>query len=160
MSREEALQILDTIPTIGEQVDALEMAISALNSLEEVYAKGYNDGFTQAEINFENDKALSQEPCDLLIIKSDIYLHQEDRRKWMESIKREKENGVIILPPYFKPLLVPDDIEINIEQKSGEWLDINGIYAECSNCNEEIYITGDFKYCPNCGAKMERSDKE
>ena len=30
MTRSEALQILDTIPTIGEQVDALEMAISAL----------------------------------------------------------------------------------------------------------------------------------
>ena len=30
MSREEALKILDTIPTIGGQVDALEMAISAL----------------------------------------------------------------------------------------------------------------------------------
>ena len=31
MTREEALQILDTIPTIGEQVDALEMAIQALS---------------------------------------------------------------------------------------------------------------------------------
>ena len=30
MTREEALKILDTIPTIGEQVDALEMAIKAL----------------------------------------------------------------------------------------------------------------------------------
>lgn len=30
MSEEEALQILDTIPTIGNQVDALEMAIDAL----------------------------------------------------------------------------------------------------------------------------------
>ena len=30
LTREEALQILDTIPTIGEQVDALEMAIQAL----------------------------------------------------------------------------------------------------------------------------------
>lgn len=30
MTREEALAILDTIPTIGEQVDALEMAIEAL----------------------------------------------------------------------------------------------------------------------------------
>ena len=30
MKREEALEILDTIPTIGEQVDALEMAIEAL----------------------------------------------------------------------------------------------------------------------------------
>ena len=62
-------------------------------------------------------KALSQEPCDLLIIKSDIFLHQDDREKWMESIKREKESGVIILPPYFEPLLIPNDIEINIEQE-------------------------------------------
>ena len=46
------------------------------------------------------------------------------------------------------------------EQKSGKWIDINGIYAECSNCNEEIYITGDFKFCPNCGVRMEGSDKE
>lgn len=30
MTREEALKILDTIPTISEQVDALEMAIEAL----------------------------------------------------------------------------------------------------------------------------------
>lgn len=55
-------------------------------------------------------------PCDLLIIKSDILLHQDDRKKWMDSIKREKENGVIILPPYFTPLLVPNDVEIRIEQ--------------------------------------------
>lgn len=31
MTNEEALEILDTIPTIGEQVDALEMAIKALS---------------------------------------------------------------------------------------------------------------------------------
>lgn len=61
--------------------------------------------------------ALEQEPCELLIIKSDILLHQDDRKKWMDSIKREKENGVIILPPYFEPLLVPANVEINIEQE-------------------------------------------
>ena len=32
MTREEALQILDTIPTIGKQVDALELAIEALSA--------------------------------------------------------------------------------------------------------------------------------
>ena len=32
MTKEEALKILDTIPTIGEQVDALEMAIEALTA--------------------------------------------------------------------------------------------------------------------------------
>ena len=34
MTIDEALEILDTIPTIGEQVDALEMAIEALRSSE------------------------------------------------------------------------------------------------------------------------------
>lgn len=32
MTKEEALEILDTIPTIHEQVDALEMAIKALEN--------------------------------------------------------------------------------------------------------------------------------
>ena len=63
MTREEALQILDTIPTIGEQVDALEMAIKALEnqpkfiihsdgtieqiiepSIKDIYNKGWKDG--------------------------------------------------------------------------------------------------------------------
>lgn len=34
MTIDEALEILDTIPTISEQVDALEMAIEALRSSE------------------------------------------------------------------------------------------------------------------------------
>ena len=33
MKNEEALEILDLIPTIGEQVDALEMAIKALERM-------------------------------------------------------------------------------------------------------------------------------
>ena len=36
MTREEALEILDTIPTIHEQVDALEMAIEALENQKSV----------------------------------------------------------------------------------------------------------------------------
>lgn len=42
MTKEEALQILDTIPTIGDQVDALEMAIKALEQesvLDEITAE-------------------------------------------------------------------------------------------------------------------------
>ena len=47
MTREEALQILDTIPTIGEQVDALEMAIQALEQEPkqvDLEGDGYADG--------------------------------------------------------------------------------------------------------------------
>ena len=81
-------------------------------------------------------QVLSQEPCELLIIKSDILLHQDDRKKWMESIKREKESGVIILPPYFEPLLVPADIEINIEQKSGKWIPVSERLPE----RDDLYL--------------------
>lgn len=37
MTREEAIKILDTIPTIGEQVDALEMAIRSLEAWDNFY---------------------------------------------------------------------------------------------------------------------------
>lgn len=33
-----------------------------------------------------------------------------------------------------------------------------GIYAICSCCRESIYQTGEFKYCPNCGAEMEPAE--
>lgn len=39
MTNEEALEILDTIPTIGEQVDALEMAIEALEQTKWIPVK-------------------------------------------------------------------------------------------------------------------------
>ena len=51
-------------------------------------------------------------------------------------------------------ILINKDNYESQEPKAGHWIDINGIYAKCSNCNEEIYITGDFNYCPNCGADM------
>lgn len=94
MTREEAIEFGKTILLVADSNDD-DSAIE----------------FTRIAIS-----ALEQEPCQLLIIKSDILLHQDDRKKWMDSIKREKENGVIILPPYFTPLLVPNDIEIRIEQ--------------------------------------------
>ena len=49
------------------------------------------------------------------------------------------------------------------QPKTGKWID-EGQYAEghnehayrCSECGEHyIGYVGEFKYCPNCGAKME-----
>ena len=58
MTREEALQILDTIPTIGEQVDALEMAI----------------------------EALEQQPCEDCISREEVmkFLEKED---WADTVE-------------------------------------------------------------------------
>ena len=45
-----------------------------------------------------------------------------------------------------------------VKLKIGNWIDDNGIYAWCSCCKEHIYQTGEFKYCPNCGARMESEE--
>ena len=107
-------------------------------------------------------QALSQEPCELLIIKSDILLHQDDRKKWMDSIKREKENGVIILPPYFTPLLVPNDVEVKIEQEPCLNSDEKGEVKQevkqepCEKCE----VGNPCLYCKHEFEPQESEDKE
>lgn len=61
---------------------------------------------------------------------------------------------------YDKAQIIRTLEEVPSAQRKGKWLldeerGANGLYAICSACDELIYITGDFKYCPNCGAKME-----
>lgn len=57
-----------------------------------------------------------------------------------------------------------------VEVRHGEWIEgaehfTNGLYeAECSECNNYIRWnegnSGDWNYCPNCGAKMDGERKE
>ena len=50
------------------------------------------------------------------------------------------------------------------EVKHGKWIDKGrgyGWYKECSNCSyKNGYPMEDFKYCPNCGAKMDEKENE
>lgn len=108
-------------------------------------------------------------PCELLILKSDILLHQDDRKKWAESIEQEKAKGLIILPPYFTPVLVPDDVEIQIEQEpcddaiSRETIedikaDIEAARYGLINDGLDVALRIIDKHCPSCGAKMESEE--
>ena len=54
------------------------------------------------------------------------------------------------------------------EPKTGYWVELpthesqSGLpWYECSECNSErcIAVLRDFKYCPNCGAKMAESEE-
>lgn len=88
MTKEEALKILDTIPTIGDQVDALEMAIKAL---EEQLDK----------IILHNDK---------VIIEPSLYLKPQVLRDNIEFILKQIESGdVTVLPPGFTAKIVRRD---------------------------------------------------
>lgn len=65
--------------------------------------------------------------------------------------------------------LLKDDIDNapTIETKRGKWIYDKGLYR-CTACNNLLTVAGwdipeeqiykSFKFCPNCGAKMERSE--
>ena len=89
MTKEEALKILDTIPTIGDQVDALEMAIKALEERSD-------------EIILHNDK---------VIIEPNLYVKPQVLRDNAEFILKQMESGdVTVLPPGFTAKIVRRDV--------------------------------------------------
>lgn len=89
MTKEEALKILDTIPTIGDQVDALEMAIKALEEQSD-------------EIILHNDK---------VIIEPSLYVKPQVLRDNAEFILKQMESGdVTVLPPGFTAKIVKRDV--------------------------------------------------
>ena len=97
MTKEEALKILDTIPTIGDQVDALEMAIKALEEQSD-------------KIILHNDK---------VIIEPSLYLKPQVLRNNIEFILKQIESGdVTVLPPGFTAKIVRRDVVL--EDQKGE----------------------------------------
>lgn len=51
-------------------------------------------------------------------------------------------------------------IQLSSTERTGEWID-TGSGQECSECHEIQYGYDNYRnFCPNCGAKMERSKDE
>ena len=95
MTNEEALAILDTIPTIGEQVDALEMAIDALKhprqqciakielpkeELEKIFQKVLHESKQALPLERKTGKWI---PATPLPMEADSYKH---KRYWKCSV--------------------------------------------------------------------------
>lgn len=53
---------------------------------------------------------------DVLVIKCNAVIKPEDLKKLREMFIKQKEEGVVVLPPYFDALIVPEDIEIRVEE--------------------------------------------
>ena len=104
-------------------------------------------------------QALSQEPCDDVISREAVLnLCTNDRYKI--PYEYEDDKGIhrgydeYRLINYYKLKQLPP-----VTQKSGKWIR-SLIYENtfnCSKCGSAGYDT--FKYCPNCGVKMESGDK-
>lgn len=46
-------------------------------------------------------------------------------------------------------------LELYQEQKTAFWFDMFLGYDQCSNCGYQIRNKCNYKFCPNCGCKME-----
>ena len=58
--------------------------------------------------------------ADLLIVECLRDLSDEQLQHIFDCLKAQKETGVILLPPYLKPQIVPDDIEIRFIDENGK----------------------------------------
>lgn len=53
--------------------------------------------------------------ADILIAKCRIPLPCQQMKVVLDCLKAQKETGVVLLPPYLEAQMVPDDIEIKLE---------------------------------------------
>lgn len=185
MTKEEALEILDTIPTIGEQVDALEMAIKALEqqSCEDkqdcehcIHTYGTlgccdmvnNEWIYDCDFGREQYRKEHGKPCEDCISREVLLKSIEEPMNWTDSEaeiqeQRDYENFVA---------LVNSMSPVTPQPKIGRWIFCEGIKGKdnvekCSCCQShwkeaviyrndtQEYLRLRLKYCPNCGAKME-----
>lgn len=51
----------------------------------------------------------------VLVVRTNLFLEPEDMARIQADLKRQMEDGVVILPPCCEALVVPDGIDIQIE---------------------------------------------
>lgn len=127
MTREEALTILDTIPTIGEQVDALEMAIETLE-------KEPCEDCVSRQAIFENRKLVYKE-----------YASTDNEKTMMEQLAKLDEELPSVQPARTKARWIDNSDGGRV------WNPFQDRYT-CSNCGKHSDLEN---YCCNCGAEME-----
>ena len=97
MTREEALQILDTIPTIGEQVDALEMAIEALSvePCEDCISRAEAIKALEYNLSVEADGGLDKYRTVIKDLLNAIYNTQKKAIEDLPSIQPKPKTDVL-----------------------------------------------------------------
>ena len=51
---------------------------------------------------------------DILVVKSSAFLPRKRLQGILDSLKAQKETGVILLPSYLEAKIVPDDIKVKL----------------------------------------------
>lgn len=91
---------------------------------------------------------------------------------WESEVKRCKDTDIFVCVidtmqyawedmPLKEVLDARSTIEEDSLIKRGHWIiSSDGYYLYCSECNEEPQGREMTKWCPNCGAKMDRDNKD
>lgn len=53
--------------------------------------------------------------ADILVIKVNAVLRADEFKDIQKYIQNQKETGIIVLPPFCDAQIVPDDVQIRIE---------------------------------------------
>jgi len=144
MTKEEALRILDTIPTKGDEVDALEMAISALEQSVDVPTDTISrqaaidalDGDVTVTGRANADAVLGY--ANLICDRIKGLPSAQRKGKWKFEKMKHIINGEV------------RDVMICSECDAG-WFryDISDNTVRCIP-----------NYCPNCGARMMKGEED
>lgn len=153
MTREEAISIMSVIVHMLEPQydtdrieDAVEMAIKALEQESKLL------------------QALEQEKGAYNALVKNIQCTDCISRQ--AAIRIAEQGQIQGYEWQFKELSALPSVKPQ-EPKTGHWVELpthesqSGLpWYECSECNSErcIAVLRDFKYCPNCGAKMAESE--
>lgn len=173
MTREEAVRYfkrhIDLYCVEGICREAEEMAIKALEQeLEELPSVTQkSETVTEfadrcRECGAKYGKLLKQEPCEDAISRQaaidaiESWLSCDDYNDTERHIMRAMQSVLYDLPP------------VTLQPKTGRWEDIKSLWGgkwemidnyKCSVCGELEVSGNDYKYCPNCGAKMQEVEE-
>lgn len=105
---------------------------------------------------------------DILVVKYPFLMKNTQANQLYESILKQRENGVIIIPDYCEVVIAPKDVEIKMEnhEQSSPWFFVNNpnyssyysgskeMNIVCDKCGKTIESWDDgYTRCPYCGKK-------
>lgn len=108
--------------------------------------------------------------ADILVVSVKMFANQKQMDNITNYIRESMKTGLVVLPAYCEAVVVPEDIEVRVENaydSTGHWINAypdvepNPMfgYGICSNCGFEQSLSNKLEYCPNCGIKMGGNDK-
>ena len=58
--------------------------------------------------------------ADILVVKCNMLVPLNKLQDIFNNLKSQKEEGVVILPPYLEAQIVPDDVKIKFVDENGK----------------------------------------